>query len=392
MNLDQLRNNTPGCKHVLHLNNAGASLVSQTTLQAQLDYLNEEALHGGYETAQKYYHEIESFYSEVAQLLNASIGEIAFTDSATTAWERAFFSINFQKGDEIISDSTAYASNYIAYLQAEKRFGTKTIVVPANVDGDINMDEFKNLITHKTKLISITHIPTSNGVVNPAEEIGSIASAQNIYYLLDACQSAGQYPLDVKKIKCDFLTATGRKYLRGPRGTGLLYANTKNINDFVPFNLDLHSAEWTSRSTFKSRNDARKFETWESNVAAKIGLTSAVSQLNALDINQVWNRIIELATYMRKQLTTIQKVKVLDTGKVKCGIVTLTAANITPEKLKEALQLININTSVAIKSGTLIDMENRHLDAVLRASVHYYNTKEEIDIFVNSLKQIVDKA
>ncbi len=391
MKIDQLRKNTPGCKNVVHLNNAGASLVSQATLDVQLQYLQEEAQYGGYEMAFKYSDRIESLYSELGKLINASSSEIAITDSATTAWERAFFSIPFQKGDEIISDPTAYASNYIAYLQAEKRFGTKTIVIGVDAVGDFDLNELKDSINKKTKLISITHIPTNNGIVNPAEEIGDIASGHNIYYLLDACQSAGQYPLDVQKIKCDFLTATGRKYLRGPRGTGFLYASSNSIKDFEPFNLDLHSAEWTAKNSFKPRDDARKFETWESNIAAKLGLVNAISELNSLDSIQVWNRIVELANYMREQLALIDKIQLHDMGKTKCGIVTFNVDRITPYQLKENLHSEGINTSVSVKSGTLIDMERRSLEAVLRASIHYYNTHEEIDIFIHSIKKIVAK-
>ncbi|MTI40703.1 aminotransferase class V-fold PLP-dependent enzyme [Fulvivirga lutimaris] len=301
---------------------------------------------------------------------------------------RAFFSIDFKIGDEIICDHTSYASNYIAHLQAEQRYGTKTVVIPANDFGETDVEALKTLVSSKTKLISITHMPTNGGLVNPAERIGEIAKEYNIFYLLDACQSAGQYPLDVKKIGCDFLSSTGRKYLRGPRGTGFLYANKRRLNEITPLNLDLHSAEWNSINSFQQRNSAKKFETWESNIAAKIGLMIAAKQINEIGIDRIWNRVTEVATYLRDELSKFNEITVQDIGKLKSGIVTFTSSKFTPLEMKKYFTENKINTVTPTLSGTRIDMENRKLDAVLRSSIHYYNTKEEIDTFVSLIKQL----
>ncbi len=231
-------------------------------------------------------------------------------------------------------------------------------------------------------------MPTNSGLVNPAEEIGQVAKEHNIIYQLDACQSAGQYPLDVKKLCCDFLSSTGRKYLRGPRGTGFLYANKNRLNELIPMTLDLHSAEWDARNNFTQLNDAKKFETWESNIAAKIGLMTAVKQINELGINEIWERVTELAEYLRNELTKINEITVQDIGRVKSGIVTFTSSIYTPSKMAKYFSENKINTVTPILSGTRIDMESRNLDSVLRSSVHYYNTKEEIDTFVSLIKQL----
>lgn len=388
MDIQRLRKETPGAEKVIHFNNAGASLVSEQTLNAQLDYLKEEAVNGGYETEAKYSEEIKSFYTEVAKLINADPDEIAYTESATVAWERAFYSIDFKSGDEIICDHTAYASNYIAYLQAEQRFGTKTVVIPANEFGEVDIIALEGILSNKSKLISITHMPTNGGLVNPVEEIGRIARQYNILYLVDACQSAGQYPLDVKKIKCDFLSSTGRKYLRGPRGTGFLFVNKELLSELTPMNLDLHSAEWDTKNSFTQLDNAKKFETWESNIAAKIGLITAIKQINSIGIEHIWNRVIELASYMRSQLEKIEVITVQDLGRVKGGIVTFTSRNHTPQEIKDYLSKNKVNTVTPTLSGTRIDMESRKLDAVVRSSIHYYNTKEEIDTFVSLIIQL----
>lgn len=386
MDIEKLRNETPGCKALIHFNNAGASLVSSGTLNAQLNYLSEEAIVGGYELAAKRESNLEAFYTEVAQLINAESDEVAFTESATVAWLRAFYSIDFQKGNEIICDSTAYASNYIAFLNAKDRFGIQIKVIPQDENGAVDLIALEKAITSNTKLISITHMPTNNGVVNPAEAIGEIASRHSILYQLDACQSAGQYPLDVQKIQCDFLSATGRKYMRGPRGTGFLFVKKQALASLTPLNLDLHSAEWTGLNEFKQRDDARKYETWESNLSAKLGLAVATKEINELGIQHIWEIITELSDYLRKKVAAVSHIKVQDYGLVKSGIVTITSKKYSAQELKEKLQEKNINTTVAVKSGTLIDMSARDLDEVLRVSVHYYNTKEEINTFIHCIQ------
>ncbi len=386
MDIKSIRWQTPGCENRIHFNNAGAALVSERTLKVQLDYLRKEASVGGYETASNYANQIDQFYDNVADLIGAQPTEIAYTESATVAWLRAFWSINFNEGDEIICDTSSYASNYIAFLNLKQRTGVNIIVIDQTANGELDLLDLENKVTDKTKLISITHMPTNNGLVNPAEEIGKIAAKYNILYQLDACQSAGQYPIDVNKINCDFLSATGRKYLRGPRGSGFLFVKNSRIRHLQPLNLDLHSAEWMSENEFKAREDAKKFETWECNIAAKLGLSAAVEEANQIGIQKIWNRVTELADYMRKKLSSVPHITIQDYGKVMSGIVTVTSNKFTTEELKTKLQEDRINTTVAIKSGTLLDMNKRSLDAVLRVSVHYYNTKEEIDTFVGCIK------
>lgn len=389
MDINEIRNQTPGCASVIHFNNAGASLVSSATLAAQVEYLQEEALVGSYELGARRSEEIDQVYSEIAKLINAQTDEIAFVESATVGWLRAFYSINFQEGEEIICDTTSYASNYIAFLNAKNRFNLKVTVIGQDDGGAIDLIALESAIKPTTKLISITHMPTNNGLVNPAEAVGEIAAKHRILYQLDACQSAGQYPIDVRKIKCDFLSATGRKYMRAPRGTGFLFVKKESLLGLTPLNLDLHSAEWVGRDKFVQRQDAKKYETWETNLSAKLGLAVATKQINRVGIENIWRRVTELANYLREQVSQVSHITVQDYGQVKSGIVTMTSDRFSSEELKSSLHQANINTTVAIRSGTLLDMQKRDLTSVLRVSVHYYNTKQEIDSFVRLMVQLV---
>jgi len=302
----------------------------------------------------------------------------------------AFYSLPFDKDDVILTSEIEYASNYIAYLQVHKRTGARIEVISSTKTGEINLAAMeKRLEDGGVKLISITHIPTNGGIVNPAEEIGELAGEYNVLYLLDACQSVGQYPVDVQRIKCHLLSTTGRKYLRGPRGTGFLYVREELLDKIEPLMLDLHSAKWETQDSYSVREDARKFERWETNYAAKYAFTTAIEYLMKLDVDAIWERVQLLAGELRGQLKAMSDVEVLDRGQVQSGIVTFRSPVKDAFEIKAELTKAGINTAVAVKKHTLIDMEARGIENSVRASVHYYNSEEEITLFISALKTVL---
>ena len=390
IDVDQARSDTPGCENVIHFNNAGASLMTSRVFNALHEYLEEELMHGGYETALNNHQELESFYTSAAELIGAQPEEIAFTENATLAWDMAFYSQEFSPGDVILTSQIEYASNYIAYLQMAKKAAVLIEPVPSTPSGEVDLDALRDRLAEGgVKMISITHIPTNGGIVNPAEEIGALASEYECLYLIDACQSTGQYPIDVEKLQCDFLSTTGRKYLRGPRGTGFLFARKSRLDVTEPAMLDLHSATWETKTTYSIRPDARRFERWETNCAAKYALVHALDYLLDLGIHPVWERTRELASELRGQLSELEGVEVLDLGEIKSGIVTFRTKAMDSHNIKSALQAKGINTSVAVKNHTLLDMSSREIDSAVRASVHYYNTEQEIAAFCRELEDLL---
>lgn len=391
MDIELIRKNTPGTASVTHLNSAGASLMSRQVLDIQREYLQSEATLGGYETAALYHDQLEDLYHQAALLINAAPEEIAATESATVAWQRAFFSIPFKKGDTILTAKAEYASNFISFLLLKQEKGVNIKIIPSDSTGQIDLDALEKSIDSTTRLISLTHIPTNGGLVNPAEAVGAIARKHGILYLLDACQSVGHYPVDVARTGCHFLSATGRKYLRGPRGTGFLYVSRDILPQLTPVNLDLYSAEWTETEVFKKRTDARIFETWEANLMAKAGLVEALKEANQLGINNIWKRVTSLADHLRVKLSELETVRIHDLGEVKSGIVTFTSA-VPAGELKKQLSARRFNTSVSVKSSTLLDMTDRGLQELVRASVHYYNTIEETDSFVLAVDEIIKSS
>lgn len=391
MNIKKLRNDTPGTQNVIHFNNAGASLMPKVVSESIINYLREESQYGGYETADNNRSSIEQTYSIVSNFINAQPNEIALLENATAAWNMAFFAIDFKDGDRILTSKAEYASNFISYLRLKEKTNVQIEVIPNDEHGQTSVASLDKMMDKSVKLISITHIPTNGGLVNPVEKIGEVAQKHDCFYLVDACQSVGQYPVDVQKIGCDMLSATGRKYLRGPRGTGFLYVKRDQIENLLPPFIDLHAAEWTSENNYQIRSDARRFENWEMNYAGIMGLKKAVEYASDIGINRIWERITKLAEKLRWELAELPSITVRDIGEIKGGIITFTANSISAEEVKNYLSEKGINVSTSSKNSTLLDMEDRNLSTLVRASLHYYNTEAEINQFIDALRNITNQ-
>ena len=387
--LQRARQDTPGCEHVLHFNNAGASLLPRPVLEATIAHLQFEAQIGGYEAADRAHNAIEHVYDAAAALIGCSRDEIAIIENATRAWDMAFYSIPFKPGDRILTAMAEYASNYIAFLQVTRKTGAMVEVIPNDAYGQISLEALRKAIDDRVKLIAITHVPTNGGLVNPVVEVGKVAREHGILYLVDACQSVGQMPIDVNQIGCDMLSATGRKYLRGPRGTGFLYVRNSVLERLEPPMLDLHAAEWVANDRYEIRPDARRFENWETNYAGKIGLGVAIDYALEWDVDITWRRIKSLAYKLRTQLSPLPGVIVRDRGVTQCGIVTFSVEDKSPDEIVSTLSKHNINVSVTRRSSTLLDMDARGLDNLVRASVHYYNSEEEVERFCRTVESLL---
>jgi len=383
LDIERARADTPGVRNVTHLNNAGAALPPRQVLDPVLEHLRREAEIGGYEAAHAAQERLEAAYGSIARLVNCDPGEIAIVDSATRAWDMVFYGLRLAPGDRILTSEVEYASNYLAFLHA----GMRVDVVPSDAHGQLDVDALERMLDERVRLVAVTHVPTNGGLVNPAAAIGRLARAHGIPFLLDACQSVGQLPVDAQAIGCDFLSATGRKFLRGPRGTGFLYVRRERLEEIDPPFIDLHAARWTARDAYELRPDARRFEGWEANVAAKLGLGAAADYANAWGIEAIWARVRELAGALRTQLVGIDGVVLRDLGPEPCGIVTFTKAGVEPRELVLALRREGINVWFSDTASTRIDMEQRGLESLVRVSVHYYNDLSEIERFCVRLRR-----
>ena len=388
IDLEKIRRDTPGTDHVLHFNNAGAALMPTAVIEAQTGHLALEAREGGYEAANLMSEKIDAVYDSIAALINAGRDEIAVVENATVAWDMAFYALAFRPGDRILTAEVEYAANYIAYLQVAKRTGAVVETIPSEPAGEVSVDALERMIDDRVRLISMTHVPTNGGLVNPAAEIGAVAKRHGITFLLDACQPVGQMPVDVQAIGCDILSATARKYLRGPRGAGFLYIRKGLVEKLEPPMIDMFAAEWVEPGRYELRKDARRFENWENNYAAKIGLGAAVDYARAVGLETSWSRLRVLADALRAGLSDIPGVSVEDIGSVKGGIVTFVKEGLSSDDIKTRLRAERVNVSVSPPSSTLLDTLARDLPPLVRASVHYYNSEDEVDRFLAAVRAL----
>lgn len=388
IDLSRARADTPGVRNVLHFNNAGAALMPTPVLDAVRGYIAREGELGGYETAKENWARVEHVYDALARLVGAAREEIAVVENATRAWDMLFYSFRFGPDDRILTCETEYASNYLAYLQIARQTGCIVEAVPSDESGALSVDALRDRIDGKVKLVAVSHVPTNGGLVNPAAEIGAVAREAGVPFLLDACQSAGQMPIDVAEIGCDMLTATSRKYLRGPRGVGFLYVRQGLIETLEPPFIDLHAAEWTGPGDYRIRGDARRFETWECNWAGKVGLGVAVDYALDWGLDAIEARVTALAERLRNALASIPDVTLCDLGTRRCGIVSFTVDGHDPAAIQQAMFDQSINIGLSPANFTLLDMDRRGLGSVARASVHYYNSEAEVDRFAASIESL----
>lgn len=399
MNLDiaSLRRDTPGCEKILHFNNAGASLPPTVVLERVKVHLDLEAEIGGYEASDRTLDEQEGVYTAIARMLGCDADEVALVESATRAWDAAFYAFaeRLQPGDAILTAANEYVSNYLAFLQTARRRGVEIAVVPSEPNGEISLSGLEAAIARynsRVKLIALTHIPTNGGLIQPAAAVGLIARAHKIPFLLDACQSVGQIPLDVEALGCDMLSGAGRKYLRGPRGTGFLYVRRALMEKLEPVPIDMRAATWTAPGSYEALDDARRFESWESSIACRLGLGVAVEYAMALGMDNIFARVVALATELRRQLADVPGVTVRDLPgsgpESRCGIVTFTHERHSAQEIFERMRDRKINVRVAPRLGALLDAEQRGLPEMVRSSVHCYNTDEEIERFAQAIQSL----
>jgi selenocysteine lyase/cysteine desulfurase len=384
LDVERARALTPGCEEVLHLNHAGASLLPQPVLDAVVGHLEREAHTGGYEAAEEASEAIARTYGALAELLGAAPDQIALLDSASRAWDMAVYSLPIEPQDRVLIGRAEYGSNAISLLQLRQRTGCQLVLIEDDEHGQIDLVALERALAEDaTALVSLVHVPTQSGLVNPAVEVGRLCRAAGVLYVLDATQSAGQLPLDVEELGCAVLTGNGRKFLRGPRGTGFLYMRPELIPLVEPVMLDLHAAQWTAPDRYEVRGDAGRFEMWERDVAAQIGLGVAVDHALGWGIEAIAERNTALAVGLRDRLAEIPGVTVRDRGIQLCAITTFTVEGIEPEEVRVRLRAEGVNVSVATLDSAHLDLSHRGLESVVRASVHYVTTDEELDRFAD---------
>lgn len=357
-------------------------------VDAMVNYLQQEEQSGGYEVAERNAIHLEKFYNETATLINAKASNIAFATSATEAYTMALSSIVFKEGDTIITTADDYISNQITFISLQKKLNLNIIRIKNLPDHELDLDDLEFLVKkHHPRLVAVTHIPTNSGLIQNVEGVGKICREYDILFLVDACQSVGQLAVDVEKIGCDFLSATGRKFMRGPRGTGFLYVSDTILEqNYAPLLLDMRGADWTEFDNYELFTAAKRFESWEVSYASLMGFTHALQYANTIGLHAIEHYNKGLSERLRENLRN-SGFNVWDWGKYLSSIVTFSGPDGDLERIQNVLKENNIFFSVTHKNSALIDFTRKNINGIVRLSPHYFNTVEEIDLVSDVLKQ-----
>ena len=386
IDIEKIRAETPGIEFSTHLLACGSSLMPQRVVDVILEHTQLEALMGGYEAEAKKIDDLNKIYDIVAEHIGANSHEIALMENSTVAWSHAFYALPLKSGSRILTSEAEYAANYVAFLQRAKRDNLTIDIIPSDQNGTLDTNALEAMVDERVGLIAISWIPTNGGLVNPAENVGKVAKKYNIPYLLDACQAAGQMQIDVNKIQCDFLSATGRKFLRGPRGTGFLYINEKWLDTIEPVMIDHFGAPWVKKNVYELREDARRFETWENSYALRAGLGEAIKYAEEVGIDLIHERVQLLAKFNRDLLSEIKNIQLRDIGTEQCGIISFSIDEKNdPKEIVDQMSEAGFAIGLVGPESTLIDSERRNLPTLLRMAPHYYNTEDEIE---KAVKQV----
>ncbi|HTA39771.1 MAG TPA: aminotransferase class V-fold PLP-dependent enzyme [Candidatus Acidoferrales bacterium] len=385
------RADTPGCERSVHLNNAGAGLMTRIVLDVMKTHLDAEALDGGYEAAQDNAPRIAAAYESVARLCGTAAHNVAFIENATAGVALILSAFAWKPGDRIVTTLNDYASNQIMMLSLAQRYGVEILRARDLDEGGADPDDFARLLaSDRVKLALVTWVPTNSGLIQPVAELGARCVAAGVPYAIDACQAAGQLPIDVTGLRCDYLTASARKFLRGPRGIGFLYASERVLNaGYHPLFADMRGADWTHRDAFELKPDARRFENWEFAYALVLGMGAAADYALAAGQDRTSARARALAANLREGLAAIPGVRLLDRGRELAAIVSFEPGAAEPAAVVKRLRERGINASWTPRTSATIDLEEKGAAAIVRLSPHYYNTEAEIGRAVEEVARIL---
>jgi selenocysteine lyase/cysteine desulfurase len=388
------RDDTPGVARRVHLNNAGASPMPISVLRAITSHLEREAYEGGYESADDAAPAIEAGYVAIAGLINAAARNIAVVENATVGFFQALSAFDFRSGDVIVTTRNDYISNQLAYLSLARRQGVIVRRAEDLASGGVDPESVRVLLREpQVRLLAVTWVPTNSGLIQPVEALGRIAEEAGVPYLIDACQAVGQLPIDVARLRCDFLSATARKFLRGPRGIGFLYVSDRALaSGLFPLYIDMRGGHWLSADSFALEVDARRFENWEFPYALVLGLGEAARYALEVGIERGGSRARMLAAALRSQLMALPGCRVLDRGKQCAAIVTVELPGLQGPDMARRLRERGINTSASLREYAVIDMEEKRVSSALRISPHYFNTEAELTSVVEALGSFAAEA
>ncbi|MDA1082234.1 MAG: aminotransferase class V-fold PLP-dependent enzyme [Gemmatimonadetes bacterium] len=385
------RADTPGTQRRHHLNNAGAALPPRPVTDAVRTHLDLEAEIGGYEAAGAARASIDDAYRAIAGLLRCAPGNIAMTSSATASYAQALSVFEFTAGDVIVTTSADYLSNRLMFESLSARRGVRVLEAADLPSGGVDPESVAALVSaERPRLVAVTWVPTFGGLVQRVEDVGEVCVAAGVPYLVDGCQAVGQLDIDVTTVRCDFLAATARKFLRGPRGVGFLYVSDGALaRDWHPLLVDMRGAKWPAPGGYALFDGARRFEQWEQSHALVLGMGAAARYALAAGVARTAARAHALAAELRARLANIPGVRALDRGERLSAIAAFECAGPDASVLVRALRERGVNTTAQTADENAVALQRLGASSLLRVSPHYYNDESDLDAIENALRELL---
>lgn len=385
------RADTPGTGRRHHLNNAGAALPPRAVSDAVGAHLALEADIGGYEAAAAARSSIDDAYRAVASLLKTAPQNIAVTSSATASYALALSAFDFAPGDAIVTTAADYLSNRLMFEALAARRGVRVLEAPDLPGGGVDPGGVAELVRReRPKLVAVTWIPTFGGLVQRVEEVGDVCVTEGVPYLVDACQAVGQLEIDAVAVRCDFLAATARKFLRGPRGVGFLYVSDAALaRGRHPLVVDMRGACWTAPGSYTLFDGARRFEQWEQSHALTLGMGTAARYALEAGVARTSARAHALAADVRRRIGAIDGLRPLDRGDRLSAIAAFECGEPDASALVRALRGRGVNTSAQLRDENLVALQRLGASSLLRVSPHYYNDESDLDALEAALREVL---
>ncbi|HHT18810.1 MAG: cysteine desulfurase [Euryarchaeota archaeon] len=393
MKTTDVRRDMPLLDKVIYLDAASTTPTPKPVIESMNNYFynyNANTGRGAYRMAIRATQELELARKKIAKFVNSDPQEIIFTKNATESINIVVRGIKWNKGDKIIVSNMEHHSNLVPWLNLQDQ-GVEIKIIKADENGVIDPGEVEKTLDDHTRLVTITHINNSIGSVQPVNEISKILEDQNVFYLVDAAQSAGHINIDLKKLKADFVAFPGHKGLLGPVGTGFLYYARDSYAELNPLNLGGSTVENVTQKNFELTESPACFEAGTQNIAGYIGLGSATNYVGRIGMSKIERHSKKMTKIMYQEIQDIENAHVYGSPENIYGIVSFNIDNINPHDLAKILDEIK---SICVRSGFHCAMPSlRHMGAyqlggTVRASIHYYNTREEIEILCETLQDV----
>ena len=373
------------------LNHAANGLMPDVTVQTITAHLQAEQRRSPHLAALDAAPDMARLYVLLAEMLACAPEDLALTTGNSHGWTALMASIPWQRGDKVLVAPGEWGGNVAMLQQLHKRHGLTMQTLPCRPDGMLDLSALEQLLASDDaiRVVALTWVPANGSTIYAAEAVGTLCAAHGVTYVVDAAQAVGALPVSVQRLQCDALTAPGRKWLNGPRGTGLLYVHPRLLPQLQPVSVDHFSCPITANGA-RLRSDARRFELSERSLALYLGWKAALEVANISGWAQRYAALAQQAQALRQSLQALAHVTLQEHASNPPGnpLIAFTVAEHSPQQVQTALLAQGVSVAVSSMGYTPLDMQARQLDSVVRASVGWQTSEADLQGLVTALQQL----